>query len=152
MPKILITGGVGNVGSHTVKALAADGHTCVVFDNLSTGHEGFVHGGPLVKGDIRDGEAINAAMAEHKIDDLVHFSALSDVGASFEDPAQCYVVNVNGTRVLLDCMVKRNIQNIVFSSSYAVYGQQTCTSRPTKESPRSLRLYQAGLRADDGRL
>lgn len=122
MATFLIIGGAGYVGSHTVKALSAAGHKCVTFDSLSTGHREFVRWGPLVVGDIRDAAALDAAFREHNPDAVIHFAALAYVGDSVRDPGSYYDVNINGTRVLLDAMLRAGVNKIVFSSSCAVYG------------------------------
>jgi UDP-glucose-4-epimerase GalE len=118
----LITGGAGYVGSHTVKALARAGHTCVTYDNLSTGHRDFARWGPLVEADIRDASALDATFRDHPIDAVIHFAARAYVAESVTDPGRYYDINVNGTRILLDAMVRANVKRIVFSSSCAVYG------------------------------
>jgi UDP-arabinose 4-epimerase len=123
MATILITGGAGYVGSHCAKALAEAGHDGIVFDNLSCGHREFVRWGPLVEGDIRDSTALESLFKTHHIDAVVHLAALAYVGESVKVPGQYYDVNVNGTRVLLDAMVRAEVSQIVFSSSCAVYGQ-----------------------------
>ena len=80
MATVLIVGGAGYVGSHTAKALAAAGHTGIVFDSLASGHRDFVRWGPLVEGDIWDGAALDRAFTEHGIDVVLHFAALAYVG------------------------------------------------------------------------
>jgi UDP-arabinose 4-epimerase len=123
MARILITGGAGYVGSHCAKALAAAGHQGVVFDNLLFGHRHFVRWGELVEGDIRDSAALDAAISAHRIDAVMHFAALADVGESVSAPGRYYDVNVHGTQVLLDAMVRAGVRAIVFSSSCAIYGE-----------------------------
>jgi UDP-arabinose 4-epimerase len=118
----LVTGGAGYVGSHTAKALARAGHTCVTFDNLSTGHRDFVRWGPLVEGDVRDDAALDAAFSEHRVDAVLHFAARAYVGESVSEPSRYYDINIGGTRTLLDAMVRARVKRIVFSSSCAVYG------------------------------
>ena len=123
MARILITGGAGYVGSHCAKALAAAGHEGIVFDNLTFGHREFVRWGPLIEGDIRDAAALDAVFRDHRIDAVMHFAALAYVGESVTEPGRYYDVNVNGTRVLLDAMVRAEVPAIVFSSSCAIYGE-----------------------------
>jgi UDP-arabinose 4-epimerase len=123
MARVLITGGAGYIGSHCAKALAAAGHEGVVFDNFSTGHRDFVRWGPCIEGDIRDPAALGAALADFRIDAVIHFAALAHVGESIRFPDQYYDVNVNGTRVLLEAMVRAKVKRTVFSSSCAVYGE-----------------------------
>jgi UDP-arabinose 4-epimerase len=126
MARILITGGAGYVGSHCAKALAAAGHEGVVFDNLLFGHREFVRWGKLMEGDIRDAKALDAAFSAHRIDAVMHFAALAYVGESVSVPGRYYDVNVHGTRVLLDAMVRAGIHAVVFSSSCAIYGEPDC--------------------------
>jgi UDP-glucose-4-epimerase GalE len=119
---ILVTGGAGYIGSHTVKALAELGAKPVVFDNLSSGHREALQWGTFVEGDIRDGAAIRAAIERHHVTAVVHFAGLIEVSRSVVSPDLFYDVNVNGTRVLLDAMRQAKVPKLVFSSSAAVYG------------------------------
>jgi UDP-arabinose 4-epimerase len=123
MARILITGGAGYVGSHCAKALAAAGHDGVVFDNLLFGHREFVRWGGMIEGDIRDASALDAAFSANRFDAVMHFAALAYVGESVTAPGRYYDVNVNGTRTLLDAMVRAGVRSIVFSSSCAIYGE-----------------------------
>ncbi len=121
---ILITGGAGYIGSHTVRALAAAGMTPVVFDNLSTGHEESVpEGVTLVKGDIHDIKLVSETLKKYEIDGVIHFAASSLVGESMTDPAKYYENNVGGTLHLLMGMREAGVNKIVFSSTAAVYGE-----------------------------
>ena len=123
MARILITGGAGYVGSHCTKALAAAGHDSVVFDNLLFGHREFARWGPLIEGDIRDASALDAVFSAYRFDAVMHFAALAYVGESVTAPSRYYDVNVNGTRTLLDAMVRAGVHSIIFSSSCAIYGE-----------------------------
>jgi UDP-glucose-4-epimerase GalE len=134
MARILITGGAGYVGSHCAKAASGKGHEIVVFDSLLFGHREFVRWGELIIGDIRDAAALDAVFSNHRIDAVMHFAALAYVGESVTDPNKYYDVNVNGTRILLDAMVRGGVDKIVFSSSCATYGEPTCV--PINESTR----------------
>jgi UDP-arabinose 4-epimerase len=122
MGRILITGGAGYVGSHCAKALAAAKHEGIIFDNFLYGHREFVRWGPLIKGDVRDGAALDAAFSAYRFDAVMHFAALAYVGESVIAPGRYYDVNVHGTRTLLDAMVRAGVSSIVFSSSCAIYG------------------------------
>ncbi|BCW88389.1 UDP-glucose 4-epimerase [Alphaproteobacteria bacterium SO-S41] len=120
--KILVTGGAGYVGSHACKALALAGHQPVVFDHLGQGKAELVQWGPLEIGDIRDAARLDAVMAAHRPDAVIHFAALSVVRDSVSDPATYYRSNVAGTIELLDAMRRAEVKRIVFSSTAAVYG------------------------------
>ena len=126
MARVLITGGAGYVGSHCAKALALAGHEGIVFDNLQFGHPEFVRWGKLIKGDIRDATVLDAAFAANRIDAVMHFVALAYVGDLVAAPSPYYDVNVRGTHVLLDAMVRAGVHTIVFSSSCAIYGEPKC--------------------------
>lgn len=134
MATLLVTGGAGYVGSHTVKALAAAGHTCVTFDNFSTGHRDFVKWGPLIEGDIRDPEALDGAFRRHRIDGVLHFAARAYVGESVADPGRYYAVNIGGTLALVEAMRRAAVNVIILSSSCAVYGSQG-TEPISEDSP-----------------
>jgi UDP-glucose-4-epimerase GalE len=123
MARILITGGAGYVGSHCARAVAENGHEAIVFDSLVFGHREFSRWGQLIEGDIRDAAALDAVFVAHRIDAVMHFAALAYVGDSVTEPGRYYDVNVNGTRVLLDAMMRAKVLAIVFSSSCAIYGE-----------------------------
>ncbi|MBW7961894.1 UDP-glucose 4-epimerase GalE [Bradyrhizobium sp. BR 10261] len=120
-PTILVTGGAGYIGAHACRALAASGYRPVVYDNLTTGHRGFV-AGELVTGDLLDGAMLARAFADHKVTAVMHFAAASLVGESMTDPQKYYVNNVQGTLSLLQAMRNAGCHRIVFSSTGAVYG------------------------------
>lgn len=122
MPKVLVTGGAGYVGSHVCKLLAAKGIEPVIFDSLKNGHSEAVRWGPLITGDIRDKPAIRDALQRHEIEAVFHFAALAYVGESVAQPDRYYDVNVVGTAALLDSMREASVRRIVFSSSCATYG------------------------------
>jgi UDP-arabinose 4-epimerase len=111
------------VGSHCAKALALAGHEGIVFDNLQLGHRELVRWGKLIEGDIRDAAALDAAFSQNRIDAVMHFAALAYVGESVAAPSLYYDVNVRGTHLLLDAMVRAGVYAIVFSSSCAIYGE-----------------------------
>jgi len=119
---ILVAGGAGYIGAHTCKALADAGYTPVTYDNLSTGHADFVRWGPLVEGDIADSAKVTDVCRVHGIVAAIHFAADAIVEESVADPAKYYRNNVAGTLSLLDGLRAAGVQNIVFSSSCAVYG------------------------------
>lgn len=121
---ILVLGGAGYIGSHTVYKLIDEGLDVVVADNLHTGHMEAVHPeAGFYQGDIRDGEFLDEVFGKEKIDGVVHFAANSLVAESMRAPLKYYNNNLYGTMVLLDAMVRNGVKNIVFSSTAAVYGE-----------------------------
>lgn len=121
---ILVLGGAGYIGSHTVYELIDNGEDVVIIDNLLTGHKEAVHPkAKFYKGDIRDKEFLDSVFKKEKIDAVIHFAASSLVGESMEKPLKYYDNNLCGTKILLDSMVEHGIDKIVFSSTAAVYGE-----------------------------
>ena len=119
---ILVTGGAGYIGSHTVRELRERGMDVVVYDNLSTGHIESIGDTPFVKGDLFDVELLRKTFREYGVDSVIHFAAYSLVGESMVNPAKYYHNNVAGTLALLDAMLAENVKYLVFSSSAATYG------------------------------
>ncbi|WP_025692776.1 UDP-glucose 4-epimerase GalE [Paenibacillus zanthoxyli] len=120
---ILVTGGAGYIGSHTVAELLDLGEEVVVLDNLVTGHRESLLGGKLYVGDLRDKELLAKLFAENEIEAVIHFAASSLVGESMKDPVKYYDNNVYGTQCLLEGMQKAGVNKIVFSSTAATYGE-----------------------------
>ena len=122
--KILVLGGAGYIGSHTVYALEESGHDVVIIDNLETGHIEAVHpAAKFYKGDLRDKAFVDQVLDEEKdIDAVIHFAANSLVGESMVDPLKYYDNNLCGTKTMLESMVAHGIDKIVFSSTAATYG------------------------------
>lgn len=121
---ILVTGGAGYIGSHTVEALKNSGFTPIVYDNFSTGHELAVPDDvQLVEGDIHDVRFAKHIMEQFDIAAVIHFAAYSLVGESMTDPAKYYFNNVEGSLHLLEAMRGAGVDHIVFSSTAAVYGE-----------------------------
>ena len=121
---ILITGGAGYVGSHTVHALAACGYELAVVDNLSTGYRAAVpEGVHFYEGDIRDRAFLDGVFTAELVEGVIHFAASSQVGESMAHPLWYYDNNLGGTRVLLESMLAHGVKTVVFSSSAAVYGE-----------------------------
>ncbi|KHD37263.1 UDP-glucose 4-epimerase [Clostridium acetobutylicum] len=121
---ILVCGGAGYIGSHTVHELIETGKEVVIVDNLQSGHLQAVNKkAKFYKGDIRDSEFLDKVFSENKIQSIIHFAANSLVGESMEKPLLYFNNNVYGMQILLESMVKHNIKNIVFSSTAAVYGE-----------------------------
>lgn len=123
--KILVLGGAGYIGSHTVYELADKGEDIVIIDNLETGHIEAVHPkAAFYKGDIRDRGFLDSVFEKEKdIDAVIHFAANSLVGESMTNPLKYYDNNLCGTKVLLEAMVAAGIDKIVFSSTAATYGE-----------------------------
>ncbi len=119
---ILVTGGAGYIGSHTVRALRSAGRRVVVLDSLELSDENSVGTTPLVVGDIADEELVERTCREHDVDSIVHFAAYKNVGESMREPARYFRNNVDGTVHLLDAAVRAGVRRIVFSSSCSVYG------------------------------
>lgn len=111
------------MGSHTAKALALAGCEPVVFDNFSTGHRSAARWGTLVEGDLDNPELIRRALADHKVEAVLHFAASIAVGESVTNPRKYFWNNVVNTLRLLDAMVDSGMKCLVFSSSAAVYGE-----------------------------
>lgn len=121
---ILVCGGAGYIGSHTVHELVNQGKDVIIVDNLQTGHMKAVNPkAKFYKGDIRDSEFLDKVFSENKVEAIIHFAANSLVGESMEKPLLYFNNNVYGMQVLLESMVKHDIKNIVFSSTAAVYGE-----------------------------
>lgn len=123
MKKILVTGGAGYIGSHAVVELLDQGYDVVVVDNLSTGHRFAIdRRARFVKGDIRNHKLMDALFQLETIDAVMHFAADIVVAESEIDPLKYYNNNVAGTVALLEMMHKNKVNNIIFSSTAAVYG------------------------------
>lgn len=121
---ILVLGGAGYIGSHTVYALIEAGHSVVIADNLLTGFKQAVHPeAKFYQGDIRNIDFLNDLFSREKIDAVIHFAACSLVGESVTQPLKYYDNNLCGTKVLLEAMVKNGVDKIVFSSTAATYGE-----------------------------
>ena len=140
---ILVLGGAGYIGSHTVYELIDAGRDVVIADNLETGHIEAVH--PKAKfyqGDIRNREFVDSVFESEHIDGVIHFAANSLVGESMTNPLKYYDNNLCGTKVLLESMVAHGIDKIVFSSTAATYGEPErvpiLLTRPSSIIPTTL--------------
>lgn len=121
---ILVTGGAGYIGSHTVYKLIEQGNDVVVIDSLQTGYKQAIHPqARFYQGDIRDEKFLNDVFSKEEIEAVIHFAANSLVGESMTNPLKYYDNNVYGTKVLLQAMIDNGIKNIVFSSTAATYGE-----------------------------
>ncbi|MBL7250150.1 UDP-glucose 4-epimerase GalE [Alloalcanivorax marinus] len=130
MKTILVTGGAGYIGSHTVLRLLEDGHPVVVLDNLSNGSREAVRRveaitgrqAVFVEGDIRDGALLDRLFDEHDVGAVIHFAGLKAVGESVAQPLRYYDCNVGGSLRLFEAMERAGVRTLVFSSSATVYG------------------------------
>jgi len=120
--RILVTGGAGYIGSHTVKLLLEQGHEVTVVDNLSKGYRHNVPGKLLYKLDISDTKALSELMRQVRCQAVIHFAAFIAVGESMREPERYFGNNVAGSLSLLTAMVETGVKHIVFSSTAAVYG------------------------------
>jgi UDP-glucose 4-epimerase len=125
MTRILVTGGAGYIGSHTVKQLLSRGHEVTVFDNLAAGHRQAVPSDCLVVGDLRDIDQVDQLLVVNRIEAVIHFAALALVGESVANPATYYTTNLIYTLNLIDRCRRNGIQKFVFSSTCATYGTPT---------------------------
>lgn len=133
---ILVPGGAGYIGSHTVVELLEAGMDPVVVDNLSTGHlQAVPKEVPFYEGDLRDAGFLDTVFSKHKIEGVIHFAASSLVGESTRDPLKYYENNIGATTRLLQAMEKSGVRRMVFSSTAAVYGEPEST--PILESDRT---------------
>jgi UDP-glucose 4-epimerase len=124
-PSILVTGGAGYIGSHTVLALKEAGYNVVILDNLVYGHRDLVEKVlevELIVGDTGDRSLLDHLFKTHDIEAVMHFSAYAYVGESVTDPAKYYRNNVVGTLTLLEAMLTASVKKFVFSSTCATYG------------------------------
>jgi UDP-glucose-4-epimerase GalE len=119
---ILVTGGAGYIGSHTVKALKAAGLAPVIFDDFSTGHRSFVKGTPAFEGDLSKPGDLVDVFSEYAIDGVLHFAGKALVGESITKPELYYQTNVLGGLNLLNAMKQCGVKYLIFSSTCATYG------------------------------
>ena len=148
--RVLVTGGAGYIGAHACKALARAGFQPVVFDNLATGWAEAVKWGPLVKADLMDRAAIDAALAEHRPVAVMHFAALSLVGESMKDPGRYWRVNVGGALNLVEACAAAGVRNFVFSSTCATYGDQDGVLLTEETAQKPINAYGGSKLAIEG--
>jgi UDP-glucose 4-epimerase len=120
--RVLVCGGAGYIGSNMTAMLTAEGYGPVVFDNLSKGHKSAVQQTEFVQGDLADYELLLNTLRKYKIEAVMHFAALIEVGESVKTPLKYYQNNVCNTRTLLSAMEAAGVGKFVFSSTAAVYG------------------------------
>jgi UDP-glucose 4-epimerase len=162
MQTILVTGGAGYIGSHTVLQLLETDHQVIVLDNLCNASSESLNRVEaltgkktiLVEGDIRDRTILELLFSKHKIDSVIHFAGLKSVGESVEKPLKYYDNNVYGTLTLCEAMQAHGVRNLVFSSSATVYGDPTelplredmPTGKPTNPYGQSKLMVELVLR------
>ncbi len=120
--RVLVAGGAGYIGSHAAKALRLAGYEPVVFDDLSSGHEHAARWGPLVRGDIRNADAVRAAIRQYRPQSVMNFAARIEVGEGEKNPVAFYDNNVAGVLNLVRVMLEEGVTSFVFSSTCAIYG------------------------------
>ena len=127
---ILVAGGAGYIGSHTVKELRREGFDVLVFDNFSSGKLELIGNTPRVRGDLLDLEALRQVFRTGKIGAVLHFASLIQVGESYADPRKYYAHNLTTSLNLLDAMLEAGVTTLIFSSTAAVYGDPLETPIP----------------------
>jgi UDP-glucose 4-epimerase len=134
MKKILVTGGAGYIGSHTVKKLGEAGYQLIIYDNLSTGSAAAILYGELCEGELRDQERLAQVFEQHNFDAVIHFAASISVPESLAKPLDYYANNTSNVINVLQCCKQFNVKQFVFSSTAAVYGE-VAESPVTELSP-----------------
>lgn len=150
---ILVIGGAGYIGSHMVKYLRQKGEQVIVLDNFSTGHRQAMLGNTVEQGDLRDSETLSRVFRKYDIECVMHFAAFIFAGESMRDPAKYYDNNVLGCLRLMEAMRLHGVQQIIFSSTAAVYGEpievpipETHPLNPTNTYGETKRVMEGMLR------
>lgn len=146
---ILVTGGLGFIGSHTCVELLARGNEVAILDNLDNSQKGTlkaieeITGKPpaFIEGDVRDGSTLRTALRDHQIDAVIHFAALKSVGESWKRPLDYFDNNISGTITLLKAMEDTGVRHFVFSSSATVYGDPDVCPIPESAATRTTNPY-----------
>lgn len=128
---VMLTGGMGYIGSHIAVQLASLGHRVLIYDNLSNSSEDVltqletIIGSPVMftRGDVRETEKLSKVLCDHKIDSVIHLAGLKAVGDSVNDPSGYYDNNISGAISLVKAMELSKVDNLIFSSSATVYGE-----------------------------
>jgi UDP-glucose 4-epimerase len=139
--QILVTGGAGYIGSHTIAQLGRAGYDIIIYDNLSTGTTSAITAGKLVLGDLADRQQLERAFAEHNFDAVLHFAASISVPESVVKPLAYYSNNTANTLNLLHCCEQFGVNKFIFSSTAAVYGQPTVNPITEATLPEPLNPY-----------
>lgn len=140
---VLVTGGAGYIGSHTVKALRAAGQDVVIYDNLSAGHEAAAKhaGAPLEIGEIQDVPRLRDVMQAHGVDAVMHFAAWLSVPESVKTPIPYYQNNVAGALAVIEAMVACKVPHLIFSSTAATFGNPVETPITESHPQRPINAY-----------
>jgi len=138
--KILVTGGAGYIGSHTVAELLKQGHEVTVFDNLICGHKEAI-ACPLIVGDLLHKEEINQVFEKEQFEGVIHFAAYALAGESMKEPAKYFENNLQGGLNLLEAMRTHEVKRIVFSSTCAIYGFPQKLPVTEEESQKPVSVY-----------
>jgi UDP-arabinose 4-epimerase len=151
---VLVIGGAGYIGSHTARVLKRFGHTPLIYDNLSTGHDFLTRGFELIRGDILDQSALLPIL--RRVDAVMHFAAHAYVGESVTNPQKYFRNNVEGGLAVLNAAVSAGVKTIIFSSSCAVYGEpasmpitETTSREPVNPYGVSKLFFEQALEAYD---
>jgi UDP-arabinose 4-epimerase len=134
--KILVAGGAGYIGSHTVKQLLRNNYAPVILDNMVTGNRFALRGDPFYEGSIGDRELVQRIVKEERIEGVILFAAHAYVGESTQNPRKYYENNIGQTLSLLGALLDSNVNNLVFSSSCSIYGTQEA-DRMTEDLPKN---------------
>jgi UDP-glucose 4-epimerase len=138
---VLVAGGAGYIGSHTVKELVREGFDVLVLDNLSSGRKELVGDVPLVEADLLDRGVLRRIFAEREIGAVLHFASLIQVGESVADPRRYYTHNLTTSLNLFDAMLEAGTKALIFSSTAAVYGEPEETPIPESHPTRPANPY-----------
>lgn len=141
--KVLVTGGAGYIGSHTVRQLVKTGADVTVLDNMVYGHAGALVDPEvkLVKGDLGDASVVYPLLMKGNFDAVIHFAAFINVGESVQNPLKYYMNNIARPLVLLDAMQAAGVKRFVFSSTCATYGVPTQIPIPETEKQDPINPY-----------
>ncbi len=120
--RVLVTGGAGYIGSHTVKELLKEGIEVIILDNFSSGKRELVLGGEVIETDLNDKDSLRKAFHNKNIEAVFHFASLIQVRESYLNPQKYYLHNLTNCLNLLEVMLENEVKNFIFSSSAAVYG------------------------------
>jgi UDP-glucose 4-epimerase len=153
---LLVTGGAGYIGSHTVRKLKTAGHEIVIFDNLSSGHRDAIKDFELFEGDLKNKADLKKVFSENQFDAVIHFAGSIEAGESMTDPKRFFENNFVCGLNLLEAMLENDVKKIVFSSSAAVYGEpekmpieETSAKNPTNVYGLTKLMFEQVLNAYD---